>query len=124
MVDFRIGFTISGEALFAALAKFLPLSDVEVQELPTRPAPAAPKPAQLSSTRKPVQRKQRSNTGTNALLEILADGQPHRTSELRDKFKSLGYAPNGVSSCIERLRKRGKIHRIGDGVWQAANSGE
>jgi hypothetical protein len=125
MIKYRLSFVMPGEVLFGLLAKVLPIEDLSVEEI-------APTPAKLKAKTAPQlvkpQRKQAPRVagyaknleaGTNAIiLKVLADGQVHRTREIKEAFTAGGFNPNGTGSTIERQRKWGLIRRVGEGQWQ------
>jgi hypothetical protein len=126
MIKYRLSFVMPGEVLFGLLAKVLPIEDLSVEEI-------APTPAKLKAKTAPqlvkpkMKREPRAGgyapnleAGTNAtILKVLADGQVHRTREIKEAFVATGYNPNGTGSTIERLRKWGLIRRVGaKGQWQ------
>lgn len=137
MIKYRLGFTMSAETLFALMAKVLPIEDLSVEEIAPTPVrekrithdPAirfdkrfdAPKPKRKRKfgTRAPDSYKPNLEAGTNAIiLKVLADGQIHRTREIKDGYAAGGYNPNGTGSSIERMRKWGVIERVGEGQWR------
>ena len=136
MIKYRLGFTMSAETLFALMAKVLPIEDLSVEEIAPTPVrekrithdPAirfdkrfdAPKPKlkRKFGARAPGY-KPNLEAGTNAIiLKVLADGQIHRTREIKDGFLAAGYNPNGTGSSIERQRKWGLIEKAGIGQWR------
>ena len=134
-MKFKIGFTIEGETLFRMLSKFLPVDDLQVEELAPASAPM-PVPSvshdwvpgwskQIAKVRKkprPYKRRPAKpmdlKSGINrVIMEALADGQPHRAAELGPLLVSSGFAANSVSSRLQSLEQHGIIKRIGDGTW-------
>jgi len=126
----RIGFTIEAEALFGLMAKMLPLDDLNVEELPPErqrePAIRASKIAQLAAARKapprgkkPRVRSHGLNQGANrVLMELLADGQPHRAAEAKPLMRAAGFADNSIGSRLGALREKGHIFQPQYGLWQ------
>lgn len=139
-MKFKIGFTIEGETLFRMLSKFLPVDDLQVEELaPTAPVSAPPLPHDWTpgwskQIAKPVRKKPRPykrrpakpmdlKTGINrVIVEALADGQPHRAAELGPLLVSSGFAANSVSSRLQSLEQHGIVKRIGDGTWMLGST--
>jgi hypothetical protein len=127
MVNFKIGFEVSGEVLFGLLAKFLPVDNLSVEEVRPKPPPAKPARAQLDTAQikklaKP-HRKRRApklslDKGINGIiLGILGDGKPHRAVDLEDPLKAGGYSSNSVGSRLQNLRAHGIVEQIGGGMW-------
>jgi hypothetical protein len=128
MVNFKIGFEVSGEVLFGLLAKFLPVDNLSVEEVrpkapPTKPALARLNVAQVKKLAKPQRAKRKSNglnlsEGINGIIVgILSDGQPHRATDLEDPLKAKGYSGNSVGSRLQNLRAHGIVEQIGGGKW-------
>jgi hypothetical protein len=129
MVNFKIGFEVSGEVLFGLLAKFLPVDNLSVEEV--RPKPSSAKPtlarldvAQVKKLAKP-QRAKRKSKGLNLsdgingiIMGILRDGQPHRATDLEDPLKAKGYSGNSVGSRLQTLREHSVVEQIGGGRWR------
>ena len=62
------------------------------------------------------------DTGANAvILELLADGKPHRAAEMQPLMSARGYAPTGVGSRLDRLKKHGAVFQPDFGLWQLTN---
>lgn len=132
MIKYRLGFTMSAETLFALLGKVLPIEDLSVEEIaptPVRvarqiadsgPHPQLAKPKlKRKGGRAPDSYKPNLEAGTNAIiLRVLADGQIHRTREIKEGYIAGGFTPNGTGSSIERMRKWGIIERAGLGAWR------
>lgn len=140
-MKFKIGFTIEGETLFRMLSKFLPVDDLQVEELapsaPAAPAPALPHdwtPGWSKQIAKPVRKKPKPykrrpskpmdlKSGINrVIMAALADGYPHRAAELGPLLVSNGFAANSVSSRLQSLEQHGIVKRIGDGTWTLGNA--
>ena len=124
MIKYRLNFTIGAETLFGLLAKALPIEDLNVEEIVEPVAkPAKLKPVALAAP--PKKRAQRLGYGVNleegvngAILQALADGKPHRYSELKRAITAAGYAGNGLGSRLERLHAHKVIVRVQPGFWQ------
>jgi hypothetical protein len=128
-VKFNVGFTISGETLFALIAKFLPVDDLHVEEVPPLAKLKVEKIAQLSGPKKrhkpPRPRGNRYSNGPildggcNAIvMQLLSDGLTHNARELKGLFEAAGYAPSGVGSRLDKLRDANVIHQPEYGLWQ------
>lgn len=131
-VKFKVGFTIDGETLFGMIAKFLPIEDLQVEEI----APPAPrhveKIARLGGPEnrqeKPKRRKRpsipmRLDQGANAIImKLLADGKAHGSGALKPLFREAGYADNGVGSRLTKLRDAGVIFQPDTGLWQLSEA--
>ena len=122
-VNFKVGFTISGETLFALFAKMLPIENLEVEEIPAHKPPT--KPIALPNGRKPQARKKnnpmRLKTGINGIVLTAMKGKPMRVLELQPLLKAAGYSINSISSRLEILRQRNIVERVGDGTWRLKN---
>jgi hypothetical protein len=125
MIKYRLSFVMPGEVLFGLLAKVLPIEELSVEEIAPTPAKlkikTAPQLVKPKLKRAPRASGYAPNleAGTNAAtLKVLADGQVHRTKEIKKAFVATGYNPNGTGSTIERLRKWGLIRRVSEGHWQ------
>ena len=123
-VNFKVGFTISGETLFALFAKMLPIDDLSVEEIPTHKPPA--KPVALPNGRKPQARKKqnpmRLKDGINGIVLTAMSDKPMRALDLKPLVKAAGYSPDSVNSRLEALREKGIIERTGDGRWRVVNA--
>jgi hypothetical protein len=127
-VKFKIGFQIDAETLFGIIAKFLPLEELEIEEIASKPTHAersiavhkltvaAPKPKR--------QFRQRANPGPDLkrgingiIMSELSTGPKH-TINLRPKIQAASYSPNSTNSRLEELRKFGVIDRDDDGRWK------
>jgi hypothetical protein len=127
-VKFNVGFTISGETLFALIAKFLPVDDLHVEEVPPLAKLKVEKIARLEGPKnRPKPKRAWGNRyrgasldgGANAVvMSLLSDGKPHAASELKPLFEAAGYAPSGVGSRLDKLRDRDTIHQPSYGLWQ------
>ena len=120
-VKFKVGFTMSAETLFRIIAKFVPVEDLEVEEIVRRVEPT-PKP-KLIANHKPKPFKRASlgpdlKKGINGIiLAALSDG-PKRANDLQPKVAAAGYSRNSINSRLEELRRAGVVERIGDGRWR------
>ena len=117
-VDYKVKFTISGEALFALFAKMLPIDDVSIEEIPAHKP--APKPIALPGERK--RRPPRLNMGINGIILTAMKGKPMRAQELQPLIVAAGFSANSVNSRLEALRLRGIIQRVGDGTWRVMDA--
>ena len=126
-VKFKVGFTISGETLFALFAKMLPIDDLSVEEVgpwPVTGSKLLPK-SKTAPTRKPQARKKnnpmRLNMGINGIVLTAMKGKPMRALELQPLLKAAGYSINSINSRLENLRQRNIVERVGDGTWRLKN---
>jgi len=126
-VKFKVGFTMSAETLFSIIAKFLPIEDLHVEEVPELKTIKHEKIASLvepKASRPPRPPGSRRNGpilegGANAVvMKLLSDGKPHRAVELAPLFEAAGYAASGVGSRLEKLRDYSVIHQPELGLWQ------
>jgi hypothetical protein len=126
-VKFKVGFTMSAETLFGIIAKFLPIEDLQVEEIePPRPPLRVEKIARLVAP--PPAKPRRSGNrylgvnlegGVNAvILKALEDGKPRRYGELKKVVGDAGYAPTGIGSKLARLKDLKAVHQPDLGVWQ------
>jgi hypothetical protein len=129
-MKFKVGFTISAETLFGIIAKFLPVEDLHVEEVPE----ILPKIGKVETIARlggpenrlkpPPLRRNRHNgpsleTGANAIiLKMLEDGQPHRYRDLHQAVGAAGYAATGIGSKLTRLRALNVLHQPEIGLWQ------
>lgn len=129
MIKYKIGFTMTAETLFSILNKFLPVEDLQVEEL-APVALAQPKLAQQFVHKLPRRKIKRSGVrsleaGTNRIiLELFSDGMLHKAVELQPLFKKEDYSPNSVGSRLQNLRKQGFLEQVGDGTWRLAKAKE
>ena len=123
-VNFKVGFTISGETLFALFAKMLPIDDLSVEEIPAHKPPA--KPTALPNGRKPQARKKqnpmRLKDGINGIVLTAMSDKPMKAQELQPLIKAAGYSVNSINSRLEALRIKGIIARVGDGRWRVVDA--
>ena len=126
-VKFKVGFTMSAETLFSIIAKFLPIEDLQVEEVPELKTIKHEKIARLSEPQAPRPPRPPGNrhngpildAGANAIvMALLADGKPHTPKELMPLFSAAGYAASGVGSRLEKLRDYSVIHQPELGLWQ------
>jgi hypothetical protein len=123
-VKFKVGFTMSAETLFGIIAKFLPVEDLQVEEVMARverPAKVARLAAPTSPPRKRGNRHSGASLdhGANAIiLKFLADGKAHAAGPLRPLFTAGGYAASGVGSRLSKLRDAGVVFQPDIGLWQ------
>ncbi len=117
-VDYKVKFTISGEALFALFAKMLPLENLSVEEVLSG-VEATPRLA--PTMKKRVKRRSAGpdlKKGINGILVTALKDKPLRAAELGPMIKAAGFSANSVNSRLEELRKQGVIERVGDGTWK------
>lgn len=127
MVKFRIGLTVSAETLFGMLAKFLPVEDMQVEELAPK-QPTVPKMSKVAAlvgrVEKPKRKRKPSKpmdlqAGINGIITaILADGKPHRAVELKPLLQRRGFSPNSIGSRLQSLQEHGIVDKLGDGTWR------
>ena len=126
-VKFKVGFTMSAETLFSIIAKFLPIEDLQVEEVPELKTIKHEKIARLSEPQAPRPPRPRGNRHNGPILEggangvvmkLLSDGQPHRAGELKPLFEAAGYSPSGVGSRLDKLREANVVHQPEPGLWQ------
>lgn len=118
-VEYKVKFTISGEALFALFAKLLPIEDISIEEVLS----GVETTLHLTPTMK--KRARRRSAGPNlkaginvVLVTAMQDKPPLRAAELQPIVKAAGFSPNSVNSRLEELRKYGVVERAGDGTWK------
>ena len=120
-VNFKVGFTISGETLFALFAKMLPIDDLSVEEIPAHKPPAKP----IAIQRKPQARKKnnppRLNMGINGIILTAMKDKPMRALQMKSLIVAAGFSAHSVNSRLEALRLKGIIERVGDGTWRVKN---
>jgi DNA-binding transcriptional ArsR family regulator len=129
-VKFKIGFTMDAETLFGMMSKFLPVQDLHVEEIIEQPAPefvpsikpkaiTQHKPKQKRRPQKPLDLKAGIN---RIIIEAMADGEPHRSIDLKPLLEKGGYSPNSVGSRLQNLEEHGAVKRQGDGTWRLTSS--
>ena len=124
MVNFKIGFEVSGEVLFGLLAKFLPVDNLSVEEVRPKAPPGTPHLKEIKKLAKPQRAKRKSkglnlSDGVNGIvMRILEDGQPHRAVEMEGPVKAKNYSGNSVGSRLQNLREHGIVEQIGKGRWR------
>jgi hypothetical protein len=106
---------------------YVPFEVLDVVEITELPLPKAP-PAVVALADKLRARKYHRKlppipinlkAGINRIiLEILADGKPHRSSEIKPALKANGFSPNSAGSRLQYLEKKRHVIRNGDGTWQ------
>ena len=120
-VNFKVGFTISGETLFALFAKMLPIDDLSVEEIPAHKPPAKP----IALPRKPQARKKnnpmRLKMGINGIILTAMRDKPLRALQMKPLIVAAGFSANSINSRLEALRLKGIIERVGDGTWRVKN---
>jgi hypothetical protein len=130
-MKFKIGFTIESETLFRALAQFLPVDDLHVEEVaPLKPTAAAavwrPTPSAIAKPVKPKQKRRSAipfnlSAGINRIIMgIMSDGKPHKAVEFRAPLKANGFSENSVGSRLQALREHGVVEQMGDSTWRLA----
>jgi|SRR5579864_770584 len=118
-VKFKVGLVITGETVFALLSKFLPIEDLEVEELLPEPAErvvriAAAPPRKLKrASRGPNLKK-----GINGIVVTALKDAPKRAIELQPLIKAAGFSKNSLNSRLESLHKLGVLSRTSDGRWK------
>jgi hypothetical protein len=127
-VKFKVGFTMSAETLFGIIAKFLPIEDLQVEEIePPRTPLRVEKIARLGGPEnRPAPLKGRNRYsgpslegGVNAvILKALEDGKPRRYAELKKALAASGYAASGIGSRLARLKDLNAVHQPDLGLWQ------
>lgn len=127
VLKFKVGFTITGEALFAIIAKMLPIENLSMEEIIPSKTPLAdraiehhqkkflPRKKQLNQRASPGPSLTR---GINMIIVNELESGPKRASELQPKAKAAGFSNNSVNSRLEALRNHGIVERIGDGRWR------
>lgn len=125
MIKYKIGFTITAETLFSIIAKFLPVEELQIEELmpivPTQSKLAQQSIPTLPRRKRKIERPNITNleAGTNRImLELFSDGQPHKAVELKPAFKRENYSVNSIGSRLNSLRKKGILEQLGDGTWR------
>ena len=123
-VKFKIDFQIDAETLFGLISKFLPLENLHVEEVVERHAPAPKLAHQPKLAPKPKRAPRRSGYATNleagvnaVIMGVLADGEPHRFSELQHAIRAAGFARTGLGSRIKRLQEHGIVVRHSPGFY-------
>ncbi len=57
---------------------------------------------------------------TAAVLEALADGQPHATRDIAVRLTPAGFGSAGISVTLSLLARKGSIARVSRGVYRLA----
>jgi hypothetical protein len=120
-VKFKVAFTMNAETLFSIIAKFLPIEDLHVEEIPEH---KVEKIARLSGPENRLKRRNRYTGpalegGLNGvILKALEDGQSHRYAELKQVVTAAGYAGTGIGSKLSRLRELKAVHQPDLGLWR------
>jgi hypothetical protein len=133
-VKFKVGFTMSAETLFGIIAKFLPVEDLEVEEIEPRVVPVAkvekiarlvgPKNRHEPATPPRAKRRRPAipislDKGVNGIiLRAFEDGKPHAAGELRPLVLAAGYSEGSIASRLAKLRDYGAVHQPEYGLWQ------
>lgn len=140
-MKFKIGFTIEGETLFRMMAQFLPVEDMQVEEVFSHPAPnplpssdtyvskltgktyyknkALAKPRQKRRASRPVS----LTTGINKIIiDELSHGMARRASDIKPAMIKAGYSANSVASRMQALLEHGVVEHMGDGAWRIADA--
>ena len=81
-VKFKVGFTMSAETLFGIIAKFLPVEDLHVEEVPPDVLPYQPSArlAHEGRSGRTARRRIKLDQGANGFItRALADGKPPLT---------------------------------------------
>jgi hypothetical protein len=126
VVKFKVAFTMSAETLFGIIAKFLPVEDLQVEEIAPGVVPLA-RPSKAARLAAPSRAKRGDagltnlEEGVNGLImRTLADGQPHRYRELKANVAKGGFSASGIGSRLARLREVGAVVRASPGFWRLA----
>jgi hypothetical protein len=122
-VKFRIGFTITGEALFGLVAKMgLPIEDLEVEEMGPNPMLTERAIAIHKLMHKPKQKRASPGPnlkkGINSIVMMALSDGPKRPIDMHPKLKAAGFSPNSITSRLEKLSSFGAVERVGDGRWK------
>lgn len=124
VVKFKVGMTISAETVFSILARLLPIENLTVEEVLERPVVQTGRiPARSFAKLLPKKKRKPSmqlqlDAGINKIImDMLADGEPHKAVELRPLLIAGGYSANSTSSRLQHLQKHGKIKQWGNGTW-------
>lgn len=56
-------------------------------------------------------------TGEQLILEHLSEHGETRLKDLKDLFRSVGRAPNGASPMMTKLRRKGTVQLVKEGVY-------
>ena len=84
-----------------------------------KPVPV-PKPTAKKQEAKPSWFKPENptgKTGRQVVLDLLSDAVSRPTSDIKEVLGEHGFAKGGTSSLLEKLRVRGEVVRVMDGVW-------
>jgi hypothetical protein len=127
-VKFRIGFDITGETVFAMIAKMLPIENLSVMELPPTVPSRLSTPTPRLHGPKP-QRHKRPLTGPNLkkgingiIMTELREG-PKRASHFEPRIIAGGWSRNSINSRLEALRGFGVIINE-NGLWRLVKHDE
>jgi hypothetical protein len=137
-IKYKLGFTIDSQTLFGIMAKFLPIENLTVEEVPVieRQLKRADLPELLHNLHKPkpVRHKKAPRgsgyavniyAGVNAIImAAMADGKPHTLVDSHANIVAAGYSPNGLYSRVQRLVKHGYIIRVRSGYYQLTPKGK
>ena len=132
MGKYRIGLTIKSEALFAMIAKFLPVDDFDVVELNDRPQPQPQikqsRVAQLIAAQ-PEKRKSHKPHGTpfrhpsgKVLTDFVTEFMEKNKgdvawADLGRYAESLGFARSSINNAVSRLLEKGTLEKRGVGIY-------
>lgn len=132
-VKFKLGFTIDAETLFGILAKFLPVSDVTVEEIVQAP-PQQPigdlvhalhSPQRVKHVKKAYGHAVNIHSGVNAvIMATMADGAIHTAADCLPAIRAGGYSSNGLSGKLTRLKAHGILAQPRPGRWQLTLAGK
>lgn len=122
-VKFRIAFDIDSPILFEIFSKLFPVDNLSVSEIrrPVEPTPDFEPPKKIAPKKKkrPSGIQRDLAKGANAvIMGVLADRQPHPTSEVKQALAAATYARNGAGSTLAKLRAAGIIVQSEIGMWQ------
>lgn len=120
-IKFRIGFDISGETMFAMIAKMLPIENLSVTELPST-VPSRPEPTPRLHGPRPQMHKRKSfgpnlKKGINGIIMTELREGPKRAVQFEAKVVAGGWSRNSVNSRLEALREFGVIINE-NGFWR------
>jgi hypothetical protein len=132
-VKFKLGFTIDAETLFGIMSKFLPVTDLVVEELVEQRGfdPLAdrthhhlPKPKRAPQVRRNNGIAMDIHSGANAvIMAAFSDGEKHAGADCFTAMKAAGYATNGIYNKFKRLQRHG-ILDTHKGLWWLTPEGK
>ena len=121
-VKYKLGFTIDSEVMFMLLSKFLPISDLSVEEVVVTPPEMTNRFDKQFDLPKPKRKQQARHGGGGARLDLtqgvnaiviatLADGKAHSQQDIKAAVAKTSYSPNGVGSKLARLLEFDIVHK-------------